>query len=349
MHLKIEMNMIVVTGAYGFIGSCLIGFLNKKGIKDIIAVDDFSKMEKEPNLVGKNIAQRIEREIFIEWLAKNAPSVSFVFHIGARTDTTEFDYAIHEKLNVQYSKDVFNICVKHSISIVYASSAATYGNGDLGYNDNDPSLSFQLHPLNPYGVSKNEFDKWVVSSQWDSSQWDSTELTTDPLTTNNFKWFGLKFFNVYGPNEYHKGRMASTIFHFFNQIQAHGEVNLFKSHHPEYADGEQMRDFVYVKDVLKVLWFLFENYENVQSGIYNLGTGKARPFKDLVKNVFTNVDKPLKINYIPTPEDIRDKYQYFTEAKMSKLISQGYIAGFYTLEEGIEDYIQNYLTPNRYY
>ncbi len=344
--------MIVVTGAYGFIGSCLIGFLNEKGITDIIAVDDFSKIEKEPNLVGKQMAQRIEREAFIQWFSENTPSVSFIFHIGARTDTTEFDYSIHEKLNVQYSKDVFNICEKHSIPLVYASSAATYGNGELGYDDHDPSVSFDLKPLNPYGISKNEFDKWVLSSQSVSSQLtekSSESLTTDNSKTDNLHWFGLKFFNVYGPNEYHKGRMASTIFHFFNQINAQGEVNLFKSHRPDYADGEQMRDFVYVKDVLKVIWFLYHNYEKVESGLYNLGTGKARPFNDLVKNVFKNVGKSLKINYIPTPEDIRDKYQYFTEANMDKLHNEGYDEKFYSLEEGIEDYVQNFLKQNKYY
>lgn len=327
--------MVVVTGAYGFIGSCLIGFLNQKGIKDIIAVDDFSKKQKEANLAGKFIAQRIEREAFIEWYAQNAPSISFVFHIGARTDTTEFDYSIHEKLNVQYSKDIFNICHQNNIPLVYASSAATYGNGELGYDDHDPSVSFELKPLNPYGVSKNEFDKWVLSRPESSS--DSPH------------WYGLKFFNVYGPNEYHKGRMASTIFHFFHQINEKGIVNLFKSHRPDYADGEQKRDFVYIKDVLKVIWFLYENHATVASGLYNLGTGTARPFNDLVKNVFKNVEKPLNIHYVPTPEDIRDKYQYFTEANMDKLKSAGYAENFYSLEEGIKDYVQNYLKPNKYF
>lgn len=327
--------MVVVTGAYGFIGSCLIGFLNQKGIKDIIAVDDFSKKQKEANLAGKFIAQRIEREAFIEWYAQNALSISFVFHIGARTDTTEFDYSIHEKLNVQYSKDIFNICHQNNIPLVYASSAATYGNGELGYDDHDPSVSFELKPLNPYGVSKNEFDKWVLSRPESSS--DSPH------------WYGLKFFNVYGPNEYHKGRMASTIFHFFHQINEKGIVNLFKSHRPDYADGEQKRDFVYIKDVLKVIWFLYENHATVASGLYNLGTGTARPFNDLVKNVFKNVEKPLNIHYVPTPEDIRDKYQYFTEANMDKLKNAGYAENFYSLEEGIKDYVQNYLKPNKYF
>jgi ADP-L-glycero-D-manno-heptose 6-epimerase len=324
--------MIIVTGAYGFIGSCLIGFLNEKGITDIVAVDDFSKTYKEPNLIDKKIAQRIERNDFISFFKNNTPSVEFVFHIGARTDTTEFDADVFEKLNIQYSKDIFNVCIKHSIPIIYASSAATYGNGELGYSDTPQSLSFDLKPLNPYGDSKNEFDKWILKKA--------------PTAF----WSGLKFFNVYGPNEYHKGRMASTIFHFFNQIKEKREVNLFKSHRPEFKDGEQMRDFIYVKDVLKVIWFLFKNYKNTPSGIYNLGTGKARTFNDLVKCVFKNIDKPLKINYISTPEDIRDTYQYFTEADMTRLVTEGgYAERFHSLEEGIEDYIQNYLKPNRYF
>ena len=344
--------MIVVTGAYGFIGSCLVGFLNEKGITDIIAVDDFSKTDKEPNLVGKHIFQRIERSEFIHWFSENTPSVSAVFHLGARTDTTEFDYAILEELNLEYSKDVFNICIKHSIPIIYASSAATYGAGELGYNDNDPSVSEHLNPLNPYGISKNEFDKWVFETIENNKH--PLPITHYPLPITHYplpinKWFGLKFFNVYGPNEYHKGRMASTIFHFFNQIQAKGEVRLFKSHRSDFEDGEQMRDFVYVKDVLKVMWFLFQNHPTVHSGIYNLGTGKARAFNDVVKNVFKNAHKPLTINYIPTPEDIRDKYQYFTEATMDKLHTEGYAENFYSLEEGIEDYIQHYLKPNLYY
>ena len=324
--------MIVVTGAYGFIGSCLIGFLNQHGIEDIIAVDDFSKKYKEPNLTNGVVRERIGRDIFPHWFEKNAPSVSFVFHLGARTDTTEFDYNIHKKLNLQYSKDIFTVCVNNSIPIIYASSAATYGAGELGYSDITPSVSFDLKPLNPYGVSKNEFDKYVF-----------LEKAFPPF------WAGLKFFNVYGPNEYHKGRMGSTIWHFYNQIKTKGAVNLFKSHRPDFADGEQMRDFIYVKDVLKVMFFLFENYKTLASGIYNLGTGKARTFNDLVRNVFKNLDKPLKINYVATPEDIRDTYQYFTEAKMEKLNTEGYQDNFYTLEEGIEDYVQQYLMSNAYF
>jgi ADP-L-glycero-D-manno-heptose 6-epimerase len=324
--------MIVVTGAYGFIGSCLVGYLNQQGFTDIIAVDDFLKKYKEPNLSHSQVRERINREVFIGWFEKNASSVSFIFHLGARTDTTEFDYAVHKKLNFDYSKDIYKICVKHSIPIIYASSAATYGAGELGYDDTDPSVSFDLKPLNPYGVSKNEFDKFVLLEQ-----------EKPPF------WAGLKFFNVYGPNENHKGRMASTIWHFYYQIQSKGTVNLFKSHRKDFADGEQMRDFIYVKDVLKVMFFLFKKLKTVPSGIYNLGTGEARSFNDLVKNVFSNIDKPLKINYIETPIDIRDTYQYFTEANMTKLNNEGYSEKFYTLEEGIEDYVEHYLNTKSYF
>jgi ADP-L-glycero-D-manno-heptose 6-epimerase len=324
--------MIVVTGAYGFIGSCLIGFLNQQGVTDIIAVDDFSKKYKEPNLSNSRVQERINREVFIGWFEKNASSVSFIFHLGARTDTTEFDYNIHKKLNLDYSKDIYKTCVNHSIPMIYASSAATYGSGEFGYGDADPSVSFDLKPLNPYGVSKNEFDKFVL-----------LEKEKPPF------WAGLKFFNVYGPNENHKGRMASTIWHFYYQIMSKGTVNLFKSHRDDFADGEQMRDFIYVKDVLKVIFFLFKNNNTVSSGIYNLGTGKARSFNDLVKNVFLNMDKSLKINYIATPEDIKDTYQYFTEATMAKLTVEGYGEKFYTLEEGIEDYVHQYLITKAYF
>jgi ADP-L-glycero-D-manno-heptose 6-epimerase len=324
--------MIVVTGAYGFIGSCLVGFLNQQGIVDIVVVDDFSKKHKEPNLTHSIVNERINREVFIGWLEKNASLVSFVFHLGARTDTTEFDYSIHKKLNLDYSKSIYKICVSHSIPMIYASSAATYGAAELGYSDNDPSLSFDLKPLNPYGVSKNEFDKFVL-----------LEKEKPPF------WAGLKFFNVYGPNENHKGRMASTIWHFYYQIQSNSKVKLFKSHRPDFADGEQMRDFIYVKDVLKVIFFLYANYKTASSGIYNLGTGKARSFNDLVKSVFLNVDKPLIVNYIATPEDIRDTYQYFTEASMTKLKTEGYTEKFYSLEEGVEDYIQHYLSTKAYF
>lgn len=340
--------MIIVTGAYGFIGSCLVKFLNQQGITDIVAVDDFSKKNNEPNLADTQILQRVERADLFDFIEKNAPSVSFIFHLGARTDTTEFDWKILEKLNLIYSQDVFLLCTKYSIPIIYASSAATYGNGEMGYSDT--TLPEQLTPLNPYGKSKNDFDQWLLKLA-ESRDILAAKPFFSNVTLDTFPfWAGFKFFNVYGPNEYQKGRMASTIFHFTNQIQATGTVNLFKSHNPKYADGGQMRDFVYVKDVVNVLFWFYKNYKttpSVKSGIYNLGTGTARTFNDLVANVFKNVDKPLTINYIPTPEDIRDKYQYFTEADMSTLRSAGYDAPFTSLEDGIKDYVQQYLLPKK--
>jgi ADP-L-glycero-D-manno-heptose 6-epimerase len=335
--------MIIVTGAYGFIGSCLIQFLNQKGITDIVAVDDFSKKEKEPNIAQARVQLRVERSQFRAWFEENHPSVNFVFHLGARTDTTEFDRKILTELNLDYSRYLFLQCAMYSKPIVYASSAATYGAGELGYSDADDALPFQLKPLNPYGDSKNDFDKWLLGMVESREQLKGKSfLGGDDVAAFPF-WAGLKFFNVYGPNEYHKGRMASTIMHFTRQIRENGTVNLFQSHRPDFKDGEQKRDFIYVRDVVEVLFWLYENHPSVQSGIYNLGTGKARTFNDVVNNVAKNVDKTLTINYIPTPEDIRDKYQYFTEADMSKLREAGYTAPFTSLEDGIADYVKNYL------
>lgn len=321
--------MIVVTGAAGFIGSCLISKLNQEGFNFIIAVDDFSKIDKLDNLEGKTIQERVERDQFFPWLDQNHEDVEFIFHIGARTDTTEFDRAIFEELNVSYSKEIWKRCVSYQIPLVYASSAATYGLGELGYDDNE-SIIPQLKPLNPYGDSKNEFDQWALAQE-----------------EKPFFWAGLKFFNVYGPNEFHKARMASVIFHAYNQIKATGKMKLFRSHHPDFKDGEQMRDFVYVKDVVEVCSFLMHHRKN--SGIYNLGSGQARTFLDLVKNTFYAMDLEPNIEFVDTPADIRDKYQYFTQANMSKLKSIGYTRPFHTLEEGIEDYVKNYLIPHKYY
>ena len=323
--------IILLTGAAGFIGSYLLGFLNKQGYKNIIIADEFDEEDKWFNFDTKEYMAKVEREKLFDWLEENKPVVSFVFHLGARTDTTEFDYSVHEKLNVAYSKNIWSYCVTNNIPLVYASSAATYGSGELGYND-DHELVERLHPLNPYGVSKNEFDKWVLRQTQDNQP---------PF------WAGLKFFNVYGPNEYHKGRMASVIFHSFNQIRSTGKVKLFKSHRPDFNDGQQLRDFIYVEDVAKVCCWLMNN--NVSSGLYNLGTGKARSFEDLAKATFAAMGKQPVIEYIDMPEDIRDKYQYFTEANMSKLQKAGYTEKFCSLEEGVSDYVKNYLLPSVYY
>jgi len=327
--MTVKMSKIIVTGAAGFIGSCLAGKLNNKGLKDIILVDDFNRLEKEKNHAQKACLDRIDRDRFPGWLDEHAAEVDFVFHLGARTDTTEQDRSIFDRLNLNYSKTIWKACTQHKIRLIYASSAATYGMGESGYTD-DHSLLPGLKPLNRYGESKNDFDKWAL-----------TQTDTPPF------WAGMKFFNVYGPNEYHKGRMASVIFHAFRQIESTGMVKLFRSHHRDYKDGEQLRDFIFVKDVVDVLFFLM--IRGHQSGIYNLGTGKARTFLDLAKATFRAMDIPENIVFVDTPEDIRDKYQYFTEAKMDKLVSAGYDEPFYSLEEGVEEYIVEFLKNGRYF
>lgn len=316
--------MIVITGALGFIGSCMIRKLNDKGHKqDLIAVDNFYKEYKEPNLTGKSIREWIHRDIFLEIFEKMGSRIKFVYHLGARTDTTERDNSIFEKWNLNYSKAIWNICTAHQIPLVYASSAATYGNGKLGYKD-DHDIVSKLKPLNLYGKSKNDFDLWALQQE-----------TAPPF------WAGMKFFNVYGPNEYHKNRMASVIFHTVEQIKKTGAMKLFKSHKRGIKNGEQKRDFVYIKDVINVLYFFYKKRKN--SGLYNLGTGEARTFNDLVSLTFKAMGLEPNISYIDTPEDIRKNYQYFTEADMAKLRSIGYTKSFYTLEKGIQDYVEKYL------
>ena len=321
--------MIIVTGAAGFIGSCLVNKLNNKGYRNIVVVDDFSNPLKNKNLEGKAFVKKVHRDEFFSWFKENYKEVKFVYHLGARTDTTEFNKAIFDELNLNYSKTMWNACVAYDLPLIYASSAATYGMGEHGYSD-DHTLVEKLKPLNPYGESKNEFDKWVLKQEHAP-----------------YYWAGVKFFNVFGPNEYHKGRMASVVFHSYKQIKETGKVKLFRSHNPDYKDGEQLRDFIYVKDIINLLW-LGMMYQK-DSGIYNMGTGKARSFLDLAKAVFTAMNKPANIEFIDTPEDIRDKYQYFTEADMSKLHSLDYNIPFYSLEEGIQDYVQGYLMGGMYY
>jgi ADP-L-glycero-D-manno-heptose 6-epimerase len=330
--------MIIVTGAAGFIGSCMVGYLNKIGYNNLIIVDEFTEEEKEPNYLKKNFVAQIQRKNLFEWLAENPVTPGFVFHLGARTDTTEFDYSIHEKLNLEYSRQVWEYCANKKIPLIYASSAATYGSGELGYSD-DHGIIEKLKPLNPYGVSKNEFDKWALRQLQENQP---------PF------WAGLKFFNVYGPNEYHKGRMASVVFHAFNQIQGGRKVKLFRSHNPLYKDGQQLRDFIYVHDVLNIMYWMMEAMSNRQwaiskNGIYNVGTGKARTFKDLVTAIFHSLNIEPNIEYIDTPEDIREKYQYFTEADMNKLRKAGYEKEFFSLEQGISSYVKNFLLSHAYY
>lgn len=315
--------MIIVTGAAGFIGSCLIHRLNSDNFKAIIAVDKFDNESKNHNLDNAIIQERVDRDEFMNWLDKNYENVEFLFHIGARTDTAEFDMDLLHRLNTDYTKEIWKKSVEYQIPLVYASTAATYGLGEEGYDDNEATIS-KLKPLNPYGLSKQEFDVWALAQE-----------------KKPFFWAGLKFFNVYGPNEYHKTRMASVIYQAFNQISSTGMMKLFRSHDPGYKDGEQMRDFVYVKDVIEVCIFLMHHRKN--SGIYNLGSGKARTFLDLTRAVFKGLGRKENIEFIDTPIDIRDKYQYFTESKMNKLRYIGYDKSFYSLEDGINDYVTNYL------
>lgn len=322
--------MIVVTGAAGFIGSVVAGFIQEAyHASPLVLVDDFGRKDKAGNYHHRNYTYLVDRQNFESWLREHAAAVQWVIHLGARTDTTEFNRAIFDELNVRYTKSLWTICTNHGIPFIYASSAATYGAGELGYKD-DHALTFMLKPLNPYGESKNAVDQWTVSQE-----------ASPPF------WAGLKFFNVYGPNEYHKGRMASVIFHAFRQINEKGSMVLFRSHRPDFADGKQLRDFVYVKDVAQVILFLMNN--KPESGLYNLGTGKARAFLDLAHATFAALNRNPQIQFVDTPSDIRDKYQYFTEADMSKLRSAGYKQPFTSLEEGIEDYVRNYLLEGRFF
>ncbi|MBK6611713.1 MAG: ADP-glyceromanno-heptose 6-epimerase [Sphingobacteriales bacterium] len=326
--------MIVITGAAGFIGSCAAAFFNQLGRNDLILVDEFASPEKKKNLTHKKYLGWMQRDGFVSWFLHHPDNVEAVYHFGARSSTTEWDTTIFDRLNVNYSKSLWEICTQNQIPFLYASSAATYGDGNLGYADNH-QIPFELKPLNPYGISKNEFDKWALQ-----------QTTAPPY------WYGMKFFNVYGPNEYHKGRNASVVMHGFNQItqakNGNGFIKLFKSHKEGFANGGQLRDFVYVKDIIKVChWLLHVKRPN--SGLYNLGTGQARSFEDLAKAVFAALNLPPKIEYIDMPEDIRDKYQYYTQAEMQKLQQAGYNQTFATLENGVADYVQNYLAKGLYW
>ncbi|MGL5122897.1 MAG: ADP-glyceromanno-heptose 6-epimerase [Fusobacteriaceae bacterium] len=324
--------MIIVTGAAGFIGSTFIWKLNTMGIKDIIAVDKMRNGEKWLNLRKREYSDWVDKDELFSWLAcnENAKKITGVVHVGACSATTETDGDFLMNNNYDYTKKLWNFCAENNINFVYASSAATYGLGELGYNDEMTEEEFQkLMPLNKYGYSKKYFDDWAFKQEKKPKQWQ-----------------GIKYFNVYGPQEYHKERMASMVFHTYNQFNESGKVKLFKSHKKEYKDGEQLRDFIYIKDVLDVMYYFL--MEKVESGVYNLGTGKARSFYDLSLTTMRAIKSDVKgedvIEFIPMPEDLRGRYQYFTEASMNKLKKSGYKKEFYTLEEGIKDYVENYLS-----
>ena len=311
--------MIAITGAAGFIGSCVAAQLYAMGQHDLLLVDDFEREDKLPNLASLKQQNRMDRHEFLDWLIGNAHKLDFIIHLGARTDTTEFNTAIFDELNLNYSKAIWAVCSESGIPLIYASSAATYGLGEHGFDDDHATIA-HLKPLNPYGQSKQDFDVWALA-----------QSKQPPF------WAGLKFFNVYGPNEYHKGRMASVVLHAYRQIKETGQMTLFRSHNPAYKDGEQLRDFIYVTDLVAVIVWLMNNQP--ASAIYNLGTGQARSFIDLTKATFTAMGIEPVINFRDTPEDIRDKYQYFTEANMEKLRAAGYTAPFKSLEEGVGEYV----------
>jgi ADP-L-glycero-D-manno-heptose 6-epimerase len=321
--------MIVVTGAAGFIGSYVVGKLNRQGFRDIVLVDKYDDPLKFQNYQTKTYSEMIDRDDFFDWLASHEKFVQVIIHLGARTDTVGQEPEIYQQLNLEYSQKIWKACIKYGLPLVYASSASTYGDGQLGFND-DHDLIPELRPLNLYAQSKHDFDRWALSQK-----------------EQPFFWTGLKFFNVFGPNEYHKDRMSSVIFQAFNVISATGKMNLFRSHHPEFKDGEQARDFIYVEDVAKVILF-FMNYRK-DSGLYNVGTGVARTYLSLTKGVFKSMGKAENIGFVDTPEDLKGKYQYFTCANIQKLRSIGYQEEFMTLEDGIEDYVHNYLVPNLRY
>ncbi len=322
--------MIIVTGAAGFIGSAFIWKLNCMGITDILAVDKLRDGDKWFNLRKRKYSDWMDKELLFSWLEKeeNAKKISGVVHLGACSATTEKNGDFLMSNNYEYTKTLWLFCTERNINFVNASSAATYGLGELGYNDDMSIDDYQkLMPLNKYGYSKKFLDDWAFKQEKTPNQ-----------------WIHVKFFNVYGPQEYHKERMASMVYHTFNQYSENGKVKLFKSHKEGYEDGEQLRDFIYIKDVVDILYFYL--FEKIESGIYNLGTGKARSFYDLALNTIRAKESNLDINskdvieFVPMPEDLRGKYQYFTEATMQKLNRAGYSKPFYTLEEGIKDYVK---------
>ena len=315
--------MIVITGAAGFIASAMVGHFLREGRTDLVLVDDFSKSVKSRNWEGRGALLKVDRDLLEEWLEKNGNGVELMIHLGARTDTAEQDVQLFNRLNLHYSQMIWRFCTQQGVPLIYASSAATYGGGEFGFDDDESGLS-RLQPLNPYGDSKHRFDLWVKD-----------QLLAPPF------WAGLKFFNDYGPNEYHKGRMASVVFHAFRQIQETGGMKLFRSHREGVKNGHQSRDFIYVMDVVRVIEWLATG--EAPSGIYNLGTGKARTFLDLTRAVFAAMGLPENVSFVDTPEDIRETYQYFTEARMEKLNRAGYPYGFTSLEAGVTDYVEHFL------
>lgn len=316
--------MIAITGANGFIGSVLVRELNQLNFNDIYCVDVVDDKKRVGPLSKARYRSFIEAESFLTKMAEGKISdLKVIFHMGACSSTTEMDVEYLKKNNTLYTQKLWNACIERGIPFFYASSGAVYGNGENGFDDATNPQIFK--PLNPYGWSKLNFDTWALE-----------QSKTPP------RWGGYRFFNVYGPNEYHKGDMASVVFKAFNQIENSGKLKLFKSHNPDYNDGHQLRDFVYVKDVVKWMIQIWQS-DHVHNGIYNMGYGQARPWIDLAKAVFSSLDKPLNIEWIDIPVNIRDQYQYYTEAKMTRLFAEGLSKPEWNLENGISDYVKGYL------
>jgi len=321
--------MYIVTGGAGFIGSAIIAGLNQRGIDDILVVDELGCDEKWKNLRNLSIADYVEKGDFLEMVleGKIAPPIKTVFHMGACTSTTETDASYLIKNNYEYTKLLAQWATGSKIRFIYASSAATYGDGSKGFEDNEQVLE-TLRPLNMYGYSKHLFDLWARRAG----------LLKQIV--------GLKYFNVFGPNEFHKADMRSFVLKAFEQIKARGKVGLFKSHNPQYTDGDYVRDFIYIKDAVDMTLFFLDNPK--LAGLYNIGTGKVRNWNDMVKAVFAAMGKKENIEYIEMPESIRHQYQYFTQAEMSKLKNAGYDKDTTSLEDAIQDYVQNYLQKDGY-
>jgi len=326
--------MIILTGGGGMIGSMIAWHLNTQmNFDDFVIVDDLINEQQENNFNKRKFIEYIAKDDLEKYL-NDKKNVSAVIHMGAISATTESNFNRLLQSNIRFSQALWHWCAENKVPFIYASSAATYGNGSVGYGDNESELD-KLSPLNAYGYSKHFFDRWV-----------QLELSKNQPTPP--QWCGLKFFNVYGPNEYHKGRMASVVFHAFNQFKETNQIKLFKSEHPSYADGMQVRDFIYVKDAVKIIIFFLNN--NNFSGLYNAGTGNAETFKALAEAVLINTKgQPDDIKYIEMPNDLKGKYQYYTQATMNKINSIGFNDNFMNLKEGVTDYLENYLlTSDRY-
>jgi ADP-L-glycero-D-manno-heptose 6-epimerase len=326
--------MIILTGGGGMIGSMIAWHLNTQmNFDDFVIVDDLINEQQENNFNKRKFIEYIAKEDLEKYL-NDKKNVSAVIHMGAISATTESNFNRLLQSNIRFSQALWHWCAENKVPFIYASSAATYGDGSVGYDDNESELD-KLSPLNAYGYSKHFFDRWV-----------QLELSKNQPTPP--QWCGLKFFNVYGPNEYHKGRMASVVFHSFNQFKETNQIKLFKSEHPSYADGMQVRDFIYVKDAVKIIIFFLNN--NNFSGLYNAGTGNAETFKALAEAVLINTKgQPNDIKYIEMPNDLKGKYQYYTQATMNKINSIGFNDNFMNLKEGVTDYLENYLlTSDRY-